>query len=295
MTKVAVIVPAYNSAKYLRAAIESVVAQTFSDWQIVLVNDGSTDDTTEVLRPFRELLGKKFIYIYQENKGLPAARNTAIRGSSSELLALLDADDIWLPCRLDETVKMMDARPAAGLSYGLITAIDPEGNIGGTWEGNRRNAEGKIARQIYMRSVELPCPTISFRRECLEQVGPFDESLRATEDRDMWLRIALRYEVAFIPKVLAYYRVSPTSMSADPERMLRAQQQFIAKHYGSEGCGFVSRQIALARSYKQRAEMLKSKGRRGAALLSAITAIALYPLNLSNLRTAASLLLSFIK
>lgn len=294
MATVDVIIPAYNAAKYLPKAIESVISQTFEDWHIVLVDDGSTDDTAEVVAPYRERLGAKMSYIRQENRGLPAARNAAIRASGGELLALLDADDIWLPCRLAESVKAMRERPAAGVAYGLITNIDAEGRVGSTWPGNARDVEGRIAPQIYMRTVELPCPTMTFRRRCVDEVGLFDETMRATEDRDLWLRIALKYEVAFIPVVLAYYRRSAESMSASADRMVQAQRRFIDKHYGAEGCGFRARRVALARTYKQKADNLKVRGQAGAALRSALYAVALYPLSTDNFRTAGSLLLNWM-
>jgi glycosyltransferase involved in cell wall biosynthesis len=295
MATVDVIIPAFNGAKYLPAAIESVISQTFDDWQIVLVDDGSTDNTAEVVAPYMDRLGSKIRYIKQENRGLPAARNTAIRASTSEFLALLDADDVWLPCRLEESLKAMAERPQAGLAYGLIRGIDPEDRpFGSTWVGNLKDPAGHIATHIFTRKVELPCPTITFRRRCIEEVGVFDEAMRATEDRDLWLRIALRYEIAFVPKLLAYYRLSPESMSTDPQRMLQAQLQFIRKHYGSKGCGLRPRQIALARAYKQRAEALKKRGQPRAALLSSLRALALYPPDMDNFRTAGSLLLNWL-
>jgi glycosyltransferase involved in cell wall biosynthesis len=295
MATVDVIIPAYNAAKYLPDALESVISQTFDDWQILLVDDGSTDRTADVVAPFLDRFGSKIKFIQQENRGLPAARNAAIRVSTAEFLALLDADDVWLPCRLSESLKAFAERPKAGLAYGLVTHIDPEGRLGGTFEGNRRNAEGQIAPYIYMRKVELPCPTITFRRRCIDDVGIFDETMRATEDRDLWLRIALRYEVAFIPEVLAYYRVSPNSMSSDSQRMLKAQLHFIRKHYGSEGCGLRSRQIAWARVYKQQAETLKRRNRPWDALVSSLRAVALYPLDMDNPRTAGSLAVNWIR
>ncbi len=294
MATVDVIIPAFNGAKYLPAALESVASQTFDDWRILLVDDGSTDNTAEVVDPFLERFGSRMTYIKQNNRGLPAARNTAIRASTGEFLALLDADDVWLPCRLSESVKTLKERPQAGLAYGLITSIDQDGNPGKTFLGNPRYAEGHIAPHIYMKKVDLPCPTITFRRQCLDEIGIFDETMRATEDRDLWLRIALRYEVAFVPKVLAYYRVSPNSMSTDTQRMLTAQLHFIRKHYGSEGCGLRPRQIAWARVYKQRAEALKMQNRPWAAFLSSLRAVALYPLDLDNPRTAGSLFLNWI-
>jgi glycosyltransferase involved in cell wall biosynthesis len=295
MAKIDVIIPAFNAATYLPFAIESVASQTFDDWQILLVDDGSTDNTAEVVAPFLNRLGSKIKYIKQDNRGLPAARNTAIRASSAEFLALLDADDVWLPCRLAESRSVLEKRPQAGLAYGLIRGIDSEGRLRGKFEGNPQHDEGHIAPYIYMRKIELPCPTITFRRRCVDEVGLFDETMRATEDRDLWLRIALRYEVAFVPKVIAYYRASPNSMSTDPQRMLQAQLQFIRKHYGSEGCGLLSRQIAWARSYKQRAEALKIQNQPCAALMSSLRAAALYPLGLDNIRTAGSLLFNSLR
>ncbi len=295
MATVDVIIPAFNAARYLPAALESVASQSFSDWRIVLVDDGSTDNTSEIVAPFMDRLGAKLRYIRQDNRGLPAARNAAIRASDSEFLALLDADDIWLPCRLSESVRVLRERPDAGLAYGLVTHIDDDGIPQSTFPGNRHPAEGRIATQIYMRKVDLPCPTITFRRRCMEEIGAFDESMRATEDRDLWLRIALRHEVAFIPKVIAYYRWSAGSMSRDTQRMVDAQKRFVRKHYGAAGCGLIPRQVAYARIYKQRADALQAQGKTGAALLSAAQAVATYPLDLDNLRAAASLLASWIR
>jgi glycosyltransferase involved in cell wall biosynthesis len=291
MPKVEVIIPSYNTAKYLSIAIESVISQTFEDWRILLVDDGSTDNTAEVVAPYIARLGPKLKYIKQVNAGLPAARNTAIRNSSAELLALLDADDIWVPHRLAESVKAFAGRPDVGLSYGFNTRIDEQGNVIDTFDRGQRHAEGRIASQIYMRRVDLPCPTITFRKQCVDEVGLFDETLRATEDRDLWLRIAQRYEVALVPEILAHYRVSGQSMSTDPERMLDAQRRFIEKHYGTSGCGFLPRRVALSRIYRQRAEALDIRRKPWPALLSSVRALILYPLEFSSVRTAGSLLL----
>ena len=292
MATVDVIIPVFNAARYLPIALESVYRQTFSDWHIVLVDDGSTDDTDEVVSPFLARFGSRISYIRRTNQGPSAARNAAIRASTSEFIALLDGDDAWLPCRLIESITILIAHPQAGLSYGLVTYMDSAGTPGSTWEGNRKYAEGRIAPQIYMRNVELPCPTITFRRRCIEEAGLFDETMRATEDRDLWLRIAFRYEVAFIPKVIAYYRVSPNSASANSQKMFEGQLQFLRKNYGAEGCGLWARQVATARIYKQRAEALKRDDKLGSAMLTALRAIATYPFDLDNIRTAASIILN---
>lgn len=295
MPKVDVIVPAYNNARYLAAAIESVLAQTFTDWRILLVDDGSTDNTAEVVEPYLQSHGVKIRYIRQDNRGVSAARNAAIRASDSALIALLDADDVWFPQRLEESVKAMDANPAAGLSYGRITYLNADGCPGTTWGGNLKHAEGRVASAIYTRKIDLPSPTITVRRKALDQVGLFDETMRATEDRDLWLRIALRYEVAFVPKVISYYRIWGSSASSSQDHMMSGQLRFIRKHYGAEGCGWLPRQIALAYVYNTRAYALKSKGKLGKALLNALCAVAIYPFDLGNTRTAASLGLAWLR
>lgn len=294
MATVDIIIPAYNASRYLPAALESIAAQTFEDWRIQIVNDGSTDNTDEVIAPYLDRFGAKLNYIKQNNAGVSAARNTAIRASTAEFLAFLDADDVWLPCRLSESIEAMKRRPQIGLSYGLITYINPDGHPGATFEGNS-NAEGRIAGDIYMRRVELPAPTITCRRKFVEEAGSFDETMRATEDRDLWLRIAQRHEIAFIPKVIAYYRVWPNSASTNAQLMLKGQIHFIRKHYGEPGCGLRARQRALARVYKQYAEALKKQGQRSTALISALRAVALYPLDMDNSRTAGSLLLHSLR
>jgi glycosyltransferase involved in cell wall biosynthesis len=289
MPKVDIIIPAYNAARFLPTALESVMTQTFTDWRILLVDDGSTDNTFEIVSPFADQLGPKLIYIRQENRGLPAARNTAIRHSSAQFLALLDADDVWLPDRLAESVQRFD-RPEIGLVYGFVSRIDADGNLVTTHDEMKRRAEGRIASSIYTRRLDLPCPTITFRRECVDLVGDFDESMRASEDRDLWLRIAQRYEIARVPKVIALYRISPGAMTSDTERMFHAQLRFLEKHYGAPGCGRRARRVALSSVYRQRAEALGDRKQQLAALHSVFRALMFYPESLQNLRTAASLL-----
>lgn len=290
MPKVDIIIPAYNAAHFLPEAIESVIAQTFPDWRILLVDDGSRDNTREILAPYIERLGPKLQYIYQENRGLPAARNTAIRHSTAEFLALLDADDVWLPRRLETSVARFN-RPEIGLVYGFNDRIDANSKVLDVFDRRNKHAEGRVASRIYMRTLDLPCPTLTFRRTAVEEVGLFDETLRAAEDRDLSIRIALKYEVALVPEVIAHYRVSPGGMTNDPDRMLTAQLRFIDKYYGQPGCGFLARQIALSWMYRQRAEAFALKGQPQKALRSALRAFALYPLHFRNLRSAASLAL----
>ena len=290
--KVDIIVPAYNAARHLAEAIESVILQDFDDWRIILVNDGSTDETATIAARYKQQLDARMLVITQPNSGLPAARNAAIKASNAEFLAILDADDVWLPCRLGKSLRAFEGHPEVGLSYGLVTRIDEHGVPIGTFKGNLSHFEGRIAPYVYMRLVEFPCPTVTFRRLCVDEVGMFDETMRATEDRDLWFRIANRYEVAYVPEVIAYYRTYPSSMSGDINRMLAAQLRFIRKHFGSPGCGLVARQIAISRAYKQRGEGLGARNQPWRALADSLRACLIWPFSQDNLRTAASLLLN---
>ncbi len=287
MPTVDIILPAYNAAHFLPMALDSVMGQSFADWRILLVDDGSTDETSAIAARYAEWLGPKLLYLHQENRGLPAARNTAIHHAEAEFLALLDADDVWLPHRLEASLKLFAGRPEIGLSYGLIEGIDSSGKVVGRFTDRKRHPEGWIAPLIYMRTMDLPCPTVTLRRACVEQSGLFDETLRATEDRDLWVRIAQHFQVACVPEVIAQYRTSPQAMTTDPERMLRAQLQFVEKHFRSPGCGVRARRVALSWIYRQRAEALAKRGRMREAVGSAFHAVALYPLEVRNARTAA--------
>lgn len=291
MPKVDVIIPTYNTAKYLPIALDSVIAQTFEDWRILLIDDGSTDDTASVIAPYLAQLGTKIKYIRQENGGVSAARNNGLRNSSAEFIALLDADDIWLPCRLKESLRCFEGRPQVGLAYGLISRIDAQGAVIDTFAGNPEHAEGCIAPYIYMRQVQMPTSSMTFRKACVDKVGEFDESLRATEDRDLWLRMAFHYEVGFVPTVISLYRTSGESLTTDTNGMLRAQLRFIEKHYGSPGCGPVARRLALSYIYRQRAEAFGIRRDMWGAVKSSLRALLLNPLDVRNVRTTGSLLL----
>jgi glycosyltransferase involved in cell wall biosynthesis len=279
-----IIIPAYNGAKFLSSALESVIQQTYPDWRIILVNDGSTDETPAIGKAFQQRLGPKMLFISQENRGLSASRNIAIQHSTAPLLALLDADDIWLPNRLEASRRCFENNQV-GLSYGFVSLIDIDGNILHTQNLQDQLDDGCISSAIYTRSVNLPCPTISFRRQCISEVGGFDEDMRASEDRDLWLRIALKYEVARIPEVIALYRVSSGSMSDDLDRMFRAQLKFIEKHRVSSAFSIEEHRLAVSSVYRQHAETFGQRGRYWMAFEYAVRAFLTRP-STGNLRAA---------
>jgi glycosyltransferase involved in cell wall biosynthesis len=285
MARVSAIVPAYNAAHYLPTSIKSVMDQTYTDWELVIVDDGSTDGTRELVASYAAQLGDKLRYVHQPNKGLPAARNTGIRNASGELMALLDADDIWLPARLERSVAAMDVDPAIGIVHGRFERVNVEGSPVGQTQPvfPLKYMSGMIADHLYTRRIHLACATVTFRKACIEKAGWFDETMRATEDRDLWFRIARFYKVAFVDEIIARYRVSAGSMSSDTARMLTWQTYFVEKHYKSGACGPLKRMEALSSIYRERGDDLFRKARMDEAI-SVYSKAALYnPLKIANL------------
>jgi len=280
--RVSVIVPAYNAAVYLPFAIDSVLAQTYSDWEVVIVDDGSTDHTRAVVDSYRPKLQDRLHYIHQPNRGLPAARNTGIRAAHGEFIALLDADDVWLPHRLERGVAAMDADPSAGLVHARVVRINAQGTVTGELKVEPEYMSGGIARHVYTRRAHIVCPTVLFRRSCLQTAGWFDESMQATEDRDLWFRIALRYKVAYINEVLAYYRLSPSSMTSNLDRMLQAQLYFVAKHYKSGAATGFDQVRALGNVYREMGDSLFRGGAVTKSIGSYFRAVRYNPLSVPN-------------
>ena len=191
MTEISVILPTYNRCLFLKQAIESVLAQTFTDYELIVVDDGSTDETPELLASY----GEKIITIRQENKGVSAARNAGIQKASARLIAFLDSDDLWMPEKLAVQKAFFDARP-----NDLICQTEE------IWirNGIRVNPKIKHKKQsgmIFEPSLHLCLVSpsaVMIRRELFDAVGMFDENILACEDYDLWLRTACQYPVYLI-------------------------------------------------------------------------------------------------
>lgn len=231
MPKVSILIPSYNAAHFLSTSIESALSQTYQDFEIIVMDDGSSDNTKEVVQSFIDKYPDKIGYFFQENQGLPVARNRCIEHSQGDYLALLDADDKWLPCRLEEGVRILDADKAVGLVHGNITYIDFNCKEISTPKRNAQIINGHIFDNIFLRKGDISCPTVLFRRSCCEDVGMFDVNLSrlGCEDRDLWLRIAQKYKIIYIDKILSYYRVTSESMSRNLMKMTEARLYVIDK------------------------------------------------------------------
>jgi glycosyltransferase involved in cell wall biosynthesis len=227
---VTALVPVYNGERYLALALDSALAQTYPRLEVIVVIDGATDDSGRIAERYAAASNGKVRVIVQANKGLPAARNTAIAEARGEYLALLDADDIWMPHHVASAVEVLDADPSVGLVHGNVRCIDEDGALSGVYT-RRWHEQRDVYRALALRHDHIVCPTAVFRRDCVDRLGGFD--LRFTgygcEDRDLWLRIADSWEVRYIDDFVALYRVHPTSMSQNQARMAEARRVLLEK------------------------------------------------------------------
>jgi glycosyltransferase involved in cell wall biosynthesis len=218
--KVSVINPFYKGEKYIAQAIESVLAQTYDNFEIIIVNDGSPDDSIAGIRPYLHLPNVKLIE--QENRGVAAARNAGIRNSSGEIVAFLDQDDWWLPDKLAVQVAHLAAHPENQLVHGYQSYAQENRQpveFSGDWVAD---LHADCFGTLFQRN-RIAILTVAVRRSCLDQVGLFNERISRADDYELWLRIARRFPLGFIDQPLGVYRLHGGNASRDSFAMELAE------------------------------------------------------------------------
>jgi glycosyltransferase involved in cell wall biosynthesis len=214
-----VIIPAYNEAsRHLDDSIESVLDQTYTDFELILVDDGSTDHTPDLAAGY----GEAIRYKRQPNGGLAAARNTGISQARGEYIAFLDADDLYLPHRLASQVPLLDRDPTLGLVYGQAIVFGDGVEKEYLLPETEKLVQGSIFESLYFENV-IPVLSVLTRKSILLDLGGFDTTTPATEDWELWLRIAARFPVAFVSEPVARYRVHKSNMSGNMTLMLGSE------------------------------------------------------------------------
>ena len=227
MPEVSVIIAAYNRAHLVGLTIESVLAQTYQDFEVAVVDDGSTDNTREVVARYEVLAGGKLRYIYQPNGGLSAARNTGCRMARGRYLAFLDADDLWKPGKLAKQVPVLEANPHVGLVSAMAEVI----NADGTQVLGIKPARpaGATLREMVTEGTQPPSSFL-VRRNASESIGHFDPAItRGVEDVDYCFRLARRWKFICLPDVLIQYRCHDTNLSSEPVGTYRGYVQTYRK------------------------------------------------------------------
>lgn len=222
---VSVIIPAYNYAAFLPFAVDSALAQNYKSLEIIIVDDGSTDNTADIVASY----GNRVRYIYQKNAGLSAARNTGILAAKHPFIAFLDADDVWLPSFVRRT---METFFKLGNDVGLIACVHDYIDSTGRPLHIRRHFldhDCEISARDIIVSTRFAPSSVIARREVFDTCGHFDTSLRSSEDRDMWIRVAARYRAVRLPQPLVQIRRHGNNMSRHADRMKSNIAQVIRK------------------------------------------------------------------
>ena len=218
MPNVSVIIPTYKRAHLVSQAIESVLAQTYTDYEIIVVNDGSPDNTDQVLASF----GDQITAIHQENLGVAAARNAGIMAASGRYIAFVDDDDLWLPNKLEKQIACLESTPKIGLVYSDMFCFNDRGFLPNTWAKAYSILPFEQTWTLFGRNCISTPSSVVVRRECLDAVGGFDETLICCEDYDLWLRISEKFSVYFMNQPLGNFRISANSLSSRENQELMA-------------------------------------------------------------------------
>jgi glycosyltransferase involved in cell wall biosynthesis len=229
MPKISIIIPAHNAMSYLPETMASIFNQTFDDFEVVVVNNGSTDETEKWASQIKDARVK---LISQVNLGATGARNTGIRESQGEYLAFFDADDLWESTKLAKQVQVLDSHPEVGLVYTWAAYVDEQGNSTGRVVKNQQ--EGYVWRELTKGNL-IECGSVPMvRRQCFEKCGVFDRDLGSfVEDWDMWLRIANHYQFKVVKEPLVYYRQVIGSSSRNWQAMATGYQLVIEKAFAT--------------------------------------------------------------
>lgn len=254
MHTISVIIPTYNRANYIVPAIESVLCQTTPVDEILVIDDGSTDNTAEMVANLA-----KVRYIRQKNAGPSAARNRGIRESQGSLIAFHDSDDLWAPNKIALQIAQFGRNPNLDFTFGYMSnfssdhdpivpeikdlAIDRALNAGSDDVQNAFN--------LLLEDNFIPTPTVLLKRTCIERVGAFDESLRCAEDYDLWLRIAAAARIGFVNQVLLRRRRHESNLVNDFELRSKSQLEVLRKLSKSQRLS--TEQIETLRSQQDKA------------------------------------------
>lgn len=222
--QVSIVIPTYNRANTIIPTLESVFAQTFTDYEIIVIDDGSTDDTEQVLAPYMENIR----YIKQLNQGSAAARNHGMQLAEGKLIAFLDSDDLWKPDKLAAQVTYMDAHPTIGMSYTYYLRVTDDLTPIELIDGQDR--QGRIYRDL-LRGCEIDTSTVMMRDTVRQVVGAFDITFDLMQDVDYWIRIAQHFEIGIIPEILTAYRVHSGNKPKATQRVLDLRIKLLDKHF----------------------------------------------------------------
>jgi glycosyltransferase involved in cell wall biosynthesis len=210
MTTLSVVIPVFNGEKTIQETVNSVFQQSFGDFEIIAIDDGSTDTTLEILKRIRDPRLQVFSY---PNAGLSESRNRGIARAKGELIAFLDADDLWTKDKLESQLQALQNCPKAAVAYSLTDYINEAGQV--IKEGKHKVINGNVLEELLIDNFIESGSNPLILKQALEKVGGFDASINTAADWDMWLRLAEQFDFVAVPAVQVLYRISESSMSTN--------------------------------------------------------------------------------
>ena len=246
MPEVSVIIPTYNCARYLTEAIDSVLSQTFKDFEVLVIDDGSTDDTGAVVSRY----GAPVRYVRQENSGVAVARNRGIEESRGRYVAFLDADDTWFPCKLEQQLDAFDKNTGCRVCYSAFTVVD---STLVPLYINRSDRRGSALEDLLLRgNVVGSICTVLAERSLFSAIGGFDTTLSQCADWDIWVRLAVHTEFLYIDEPLVTYRHHGNMMSNNAPLLESDSVRVLEKGFAMPGIDpslRARRRLGFARNY----------------------------------------------
>jgi len=255
---ISIITPAYNRGKFIGDAIESVIHQNYPFFEHIIVDDGSTDNTRELVRQYQKREPRIFYY-YQENQGQSAARNNALARSKGVFVCFLDSDDYWLPGKIEESLAVFDKHPEFDVVYGDCFTVNEYGEI--ISRRNIKRYSGRIAATL-LRDNFISMSTTMVRRRCFDEMGGMSSKRKVADDYDLWLRFASKYLFYYLPEYLACYRISKNQISSDTPRRFKVNEEIILAFLEEypEAVPWKEAKINLSRFYARKARFFSRAG-----------------------------------
>jgi glycosyltransferase involved in cell wall biosynthesis len=296
---ISIIMPVLNGERYIAEAIESICGQTCRDYELLVIDDGSTDRTREIVLGFAARLNLKYVP-HEKNQGITPSINDGLRRASGRFIAFLDHDDLWLPDFLETQLTYLIAHPEVGMVHSDFRTIDADGNTlehSVARDRNRTRPSGHVFRHLFMQSMIVGI-SVLIRKECFDRLGLWDERLRWA-DYHMWLRIARQYRVDYVPKVLTAYRQhssqstrSSSSQPADDAPIAAQAIERLLEDYPEIRDELGERTISQRRAsiYFDLAYAWFSEGQSGKARQCLLRALRLWPTNVRYLGLYAATL-----
>jgi glycosyltransferase involved in cell wall biosynthesis len=237
MQRVSIVIPTYNRARYVVQTVDSVVAQTFGDWHLIIVDDGSTDETPRRLEPYTR--DARISLLRKQNRGQATARNIGLHHARGELLCFLDSDDVWKPDKLARQVRLMDEHPQYDVVYGDRETIDADGRL--LHRDNMQRHSGRITRKLLSDNF-ISFSTAMIRADRLRAIGGFDTDVRYGDDYDMWLRLSVDARFLYVPEIFAAYRSMDEQISSNQEARFESNRQTLQRFFDNHP-GFATPEV----------------------------------------------------